>query len=172
MTAPDTARRVTDGWADISANGLYRYTLGRRWDVWKPFVCWIMLNPSTADALTDDLTIVKCRRFSADLGGGGLVAVNLFAYRATQPADLVDAAEAGIDVVGSDNDKAIRDAVNRSTIVIAAWGVHGDLYGRAAAVARLIGPKRFLHRLGPTTKHGYPRHPSRLAYAAPLQAHL
>lgn len=40
-------------WAELSADRSYRYELGRRWGE-GPLLPWIMLNPSTADALKDD----------------------------------------------------------------------------------------------------------------------
>lgn len=38
-------------------DGPYRYRLWRIWDRALPMVCWVMLNPSTADATEDDPTI-------------------------------------------------------------------------------------------------------------------
>ena len=49
---------------------------------------FIGLNPSTADGIDDDPTIRRCIRFAKDRGYGRLSVANLFAYRATRPADL------------------------------------------------------------------------------------
>lgn len=115
----------------------------------------LMLNPSTADATLDDPTIRRCRGFAKGWGMGGLVVVNLFAFRATSPAALKSSA----DPVGPENDDAIHDAVVGSRAVVAAWGVHGRLLGRADQVLGLL---REIGRepmcLG-VTKDGYPRHP-------------
>jgi hypothetical protein len=43
----------------LSDCGTYRYELWRRWAE-GPHVLFVMLNPSTADAVTDDATIRKC----------------------------------------------------------------------------------------------------------------
>jgi hypothetical protein len=43
--------------AVISDDGVYRYQLTRTWDPESPELAWIMLNPSTADALADDPTV-------------------------------------------------------------------------------------------------------------------
>lgn len=37
--------------AEISPDGMYRYSLERTWDEGKPTVLFICLNPSTADAV-------------------------------------------------------------------------------------------------------------------------
>ena len=67
--------------ADISPDGLYRYTLGRTWGDGDTCV-FIMLNPSVADAESDDPTIRRCRGFAEALGCGSLLVANLYAYRA------------------------------------------------------------------------------------------
>ena len=43
----------------ISPDGRYRYWLTRQWGEGMR-VCWVMLNPSTADASIDDPTIRRC----------------------------------------------------------------------------------------------------------------
>jgi hypothetical protein len=58
--------------ADISADGVYRYSLWRIREPTQPLVMFLGLNPSTADATTDDHTIRRCLRFSSDWGYGGL----------------------------------------------------------------------------------------------------
>jgi hypothetical protein len=145
----------------ISDCGRYRYLLTRRWgQAGDPCVCWVMLNPSTADALQDDATIRRCVNFSKAWGAGSLVVVNLFAYRATQPADLWAAHEHGIDIVGEDNDMSIDLATFASSRCIVAWGGNAERFpGRAARVLELIG--RGVECLT-VTKDGHPGHPVRL----------
>jgi hypothetical protein len=48
-------------------------------------ICFIGLNPSTADAEVNDPTIRRCIGFAHDWGFGGLLMLNLFAFRATDP---------------------------------------------------------------------------------------
>jgi hypothetical protein len=74
--------------AIISTCGHYRYKLGRRWAEC-PTVLWIMLNPSTADASTDDATIRRCIKYSRALGFGALLVGNLYPLRATNPRKLI-----------------------------------------------------------------------------------
>ena len=51
-------------------------------------VCFVTLNPSTADAMADDPTIRRCQRFAWDWGFDRLSVVNLFALRAPDPQEL------------------------------------------------------------------------------------
>lgn len=74
--------------AVISSCRRYRYTLTRTWDGDLPILVFVMLNPSKADAQVNDPTIRRCIRFAADNGYGGILVVNVFAYRATDPEDL------------------------------------------------------------------------------------
>ena len=64
--------------AHISDCGTYRYRLWREWDRSRSTLAFLMLNPSTADHLTDDLTITRC--MSRPVGGkfGRLEVANLF----------------------------------------------------------------------------------------------
>ena len=140
--------------AVISDDGLYRYRLDRRWSPGFT-VAWVMLNPSTADADTDDPTLRRITAFSRGWGFGALTVVNLYAYRATDPTGLWKAA----DPVGPDNDRHIVAAVSCVEIV-AAWGANARP-GRIAAVLGLIAKASgagHVRALG-TTKTGQPRHP-------------
>jgi len=147
MTA-ETLRRA----AGFSRCGRYRYWLTRTWDAARPAVCWLMLNPSTADAARDDPTIRRCMGLAGRWGHGAIVVVNLFAWRATDPAKLACAA----DPVGSANDGVLRRRA-QGLRLIAAWGCQGNLLGRADAVLRLLGGRR-LECVG-VTAAGQPRHP-------------
>jgi len=73
--------------AVISPCGLYRYSLTRTWSAALPLP-FVMLNPSTADADIDDPTIRRCMAFARREHAGGIIVANVFAYRATSPADL------------------------------------------------------------------------------------
>lgn len=140
---------------------IYRYTLERHWGDTKPAV-FVMLNPSTADAFTEDPTIRRCISFAKREGCGGLIVVNLFALRATDPRALYSHA----DPVGPLNDGIVYEAHYQGSPVIAAWGTHGALNGRDRAVCSLL---EFcdLMALG-VTKDGHPRHPLYVPGDAPL----
>lgn len=127
----------------------YRWQLKRWWGE-GDFVCWIMLNPSTADAAKDDPTIRRCISFSRDWGFSGLYVVNLYGLRATNPHEL----ETSFDPLGKENDWAIQNAISECKSVVAAWGAHPMARRRAAVVSRWAK----MQCLG-RTKDGFPRHP-------------
>ena len=49
---------------------------------------FIMLNPSTADALKLDPTVTRCYNYAGAWGYGHLLVANLFALRSTDPDRL------------------------------------------------------------------------------------
>lgn len=142
--------------AVISECGRYRYRLGRAWDHNAPVATFIMLNPSTADANIDDPTIRRCLGYARAWGCGSLTVVNLFAWRATDPAELATAD----DPVGPDNDEwitvAAGNARQQRAPLVAAWGANATPE-RIAPVLTLPGMDR-LTALA-LTKSGQPRHP-------------
>lgn len=155
--------------AELSPDGVYRYSL-ERWWVDRPvrLVLWVMLNPSIADARTDDATIRACLRLSTGWGYDGLAVVNLYALRSTSPAALATHP----DPVGPDNDATIERWLAAPTVVdvVAAWGAHGAYRNRGLLVRRAI--ERAGRRplcLG-LTKGAQPRHPCRYAGAGVLAA--
>lgn len=143
--------------AVLSEDGVYRYRLTRRWG-FGPTALFIMLNPSTADAMQDDPTIRRCRGFAMSWGMAALEVVNLYAWRATKPADLPRDSRA----VGPENTRhtwgALRDTWITNGVAVAAWGAHG----KADRVTEVVG---FADAFGVpilalgTTKAGHPRHP-------------
>lgn len=144
--------------AEISADGQYRYLLTRRWAPKEAgTVCWLMLNPSTADASQDDNTIRRCMTFSESWGYDAMCVVNLFAFRATAPAGM----KIALDPVGPENDAAILAATIKSAITVAAWGNHGKFRNRAGEVRQLLMyhkiPLYCLERTAGRT--GQPKHP-------------
>ena len=112
-----------------------------------------MLNPSTADAERDDPTIRRCIGYARRWGYGALTAVNLFAYRCTDPRRL----RLSDDPVGPENDRYLLHVRDRFPVVVAAWGNGGGLHARGKTVLRLLSDCP-LHCLG-VTRAGHPLHP-------------
>jgi hypothetical protein len=133
----------------------YRYRLWRAWDNAAPRVVFIGLNPSTADVTTDDPTIRRCVGFAKAWSFGGIEVVNLFAFRATEPKNLKQAA----DPVGLENDAHLLRVTAAAGRVVAAWGVHGTLHGRAEAVLELLKTAGVTITCLARTRAGHPRHP-------------
>lgn len=150
--------------AVISDCRRYRYILRRTWDHDAPRVLIVMLNPSTADAKTDDPTIRSCVRLCKWRKDGGFEVVNLFAYRATDPKEL----QSAVDPVGPGNDNAIEMALLRCDIAICAWGAHPGAIERGAAVHSLLRLRRPAVFCWGTTKHGAPKHPLYIKSGTPL----
>lgn len=154
--------------AVISRCRRYRYELRRRFACGHEVVCFIMLNPSTADGERDDNTITRCMRFAYQWNIGELVVVNLFALRSTNPFALL----AEPYPVGEENDRHIVRAAESAELVVCAWGAHGVLLDRDLAVLELLRGARLkkptLLCLG-TTAEGHPRHPGRIGYSTPLE---
>lgn len=130
----------------------YRYGLSRVWDAARPSLLFIMLNPSTADEFRNDPTVARCEIRARRMGFGAMMVANLFAFRATRPADLKRAQHP----VGDLNDAVLRHWADRADTTIAAWGVHGTLLDRARQVS--VGLPAATRHLG-LTKAGHPRHP-------------
>jgi hypothetical protein len=152
--------------ADISVDGKYRYRLERRWsDV--PSLPFVMLNPSTADAEVDDPTIRRCVGFARREGAGGIIVVNLFGLRATDPNELSFAD----DPFGPQNEAAIRrvaqETAHTSMPIICAWGAHVSRCADTLALRdlRAWGTLKCLGK----TKYGYPRHPLDVKGDQPLE---
>lgn len=156
--------------ATFSPCGEYRYHLWRVWDDERPIMCWIMMNPSTADEIDNDPTIRRCIGFAKREHCGGVSIRNVFALRSTDPAALLTHP----DPFGPENAEHLNAVRNVSllTILVAAWGnqvgpkkrsPHRTAYCHAANACMQNGA----YCLG-TTKSGQPKHPLYLASDTPL----
>lgn len=165
VTAPltfDGMPQLTTG-AVFSPCRTWRYSLQRSWSTSKRLVV-IGLNPSTADESKDDPTIRRCIGFAKRWGCGGLLMLNLFAFRATDPRELRNVS----DPIGPENDGHLQRGTAGAPIVLAAWGAEGALFGRSADVrTKLYLAGVHLFCLG-TTAEGEPRHPLYLRGDTPL----
>jgi len=127
-----------------------------------------MLNPSTADGDADDPTIRRCVDFAQRWGFGGIVVVNMFALRSTDPQQLLTHP----DPVGRDNTKVLLSVLCADEVgpVVAAWGANPAASGDQALVLRrlLEAVQVFPQCLG-VTKEGHPRHPLYVPATTALQ---
>lgn len=123
--------------AVISECGLYRYQLARGCESYPDKrVLFIGVNPSTADADTDDQTVRKWTGFTKHWGYGGFIVGNLFAYRATNVKDLATA----LDPIGEDNDRHLATLIEAADLIVPCWGASSKL------------PKRLRYRIDQVRK--------------------
>lgn len=139
--------------AVFSACRTWRYTLTREVGTSETTLMVIGLNPSTADETQDDPTIRRCIGFARSWGAGRLVMTNLFAFRATDPDEMMRAS----DPVGPDNDEHLCREALAADLILAAWGAGGSYMYRDSKVRLMLGA-RPMSALG-FTKSGAPRHP-------------
>lgn len=152
--------------AYLSVDRRYRYWLIRVWDDALPLLCVIGVNPSTADEKDNDPTIRKTIGFATRLGFGGVLMLNVGAYRATDPRDWKRAD----DPFGEAN--TVSDLVYYiekfgATRVVAAWGKNCSTHpglARAKAIEAGIPDLQCWGKNG----DGTPKHPLMLAYSTEL----
>lgn len=151
--------------AYFSPDRKHRYWLLRIWDDTLPMMANIGCNPSTADESIDDPTIRKDMGFARRLGFGGLLKLNVGAYRATDPKKWLQAA----DPFGPENTaEHIRGYLSRFRVeqIVAAWG---RCIGRFAPRGeRLVDSLPNVMCFG-KNPNGTPRHTLMLPYSTPLE---
>jgi len=134
----------------------YRYALWRDWEDMldtkhKGYAMFVGLNPSTADEKNDDPTIRRCMAFAQSWGYSSLCMANLFAFRATKPANMRMADEP----IGPENDSILQRLAEGALVVVAAWGTNGTHLGRDDVIKKLLPNIHYLK----LTKNGHPGHP-------------
>lgn len=154
--------------AVISPCGLFRLRLDRDLRRTGPVVAILGVNPSTADAFTNDATIRKDIGFGARLGWGRIIKGNKFAYRATDVRELRSCS----DPVGPGNDDHLLAMMREADMVIAAWGpltklprALRDRWRDVVRISEVAGKP--LQCFG-TAGDGHPRHTLMLSYETPL----
>lgn len=137
-----------------SSDMVFRYAFGRWWGNTElaTTAIWVLLNPATGDTEQRHRpTLERCISRARAAGHTGLVIVNLFAFRNTDPRSLRTAC----DAIGPANDEVLRVITTAGAQTIAAWGGSGRLNGRSAQVGPLLDSPMCLG----TTQGGEPRHP-------------
>ncbi len=153
--------------AAISPCGLYRYILTRPpldpLLVERGPAVFIMLNPSTADAMADDPTIRRCRGFASAWGCDGLIVANVYALRSADPRALLSHP----DPVGLENDRWLERLAMEHETFCCAWGAHAkpERVRRVVEIMTMRGAH--LACLG-LTNAGAPKHPLYLAASTQL----
>jgi hypothetical protein len=156
---------MTTGTAVLSPCNRYRYRLDRVIGASPTTMALIGVNPSTADATTDDATIRKDMGFARRHGCGRIIKGNKFAFRATDVRKLRGCSFP----IGEDNDKHLAEIFAEADVIVVAWGplakLPPDLRYRWKRVVSLTSKP--LMCFG-TAQDGHPRHTLMLAYDTPL----
>lgn len=159
----DVSTWGTEG-GSYSVDGTYRWSFERTIGDNRRTICWIGLYPTTLD--TEDgnrQSLQRMCNLSTDLGMGRLVLVNLFSLRCDDLTALKAAARDYERAVGGETNERIRNAAQRSDLVVAAWGNHGAIGARCGELPKILPShvRKRLKCLG-ITSTGQPRQPSRL----------
>jgi len=111
--------------AVISRCEKYRYKLTRTWDEDKKKVLFIMLNPSTANHIENDLTTIRCINFAEKWGYGGIMIGNIYPFRAKRPKDLAKWSNNCGDKEYKalfENMDYVKDMSKQADLIVCAWG--------------------------------------------------
>jgi len=158
-----------EGSAVFSADRRFRYRLDRRVQASGFVFLFSGINGSTAGESEDDQTTKKWRGFTLRHGGSRYIAINPFAYTATDVRQLALAA----DPIGPDNDRHIQDAITEADVLVPCWGNRSKVpqrlqYRFADMLARMVASGKPIMVFG-LTKSGDPTHPLMLGYETKLQ---
>jgi len=155
--------------ARLSPDGLHRYSLTRSWGDGEK-LGWCMFNPSTADASANDATIRRCLGFARDWGYEGIVVVNLFSWRASDPKEVVRNLA---DAANTFTDAVLLEVAEECKTVVCAWGsAAAQKWGRERAetvtgLLQIHCPN--LVCLGRSPVSRQPLHPLYLPKSTPLE---
>lgn len=141
----------------------YRYDLVWRWQPGPLLIGWL-LNPSRATHEVLDPTVQGMVTRARAWGYAGARLLNLFAIRATNPRDMKRHAEP----VGDENDLVIRraliQAADDGSLVVAGWGCHGRHMGRQARALALADAAGIQLQAFHINGDGTPKHPLYVAH--------
>lgn len=146
--------------AKFSDCGKYRFFLQRQWDVVKPVVMCIGLNPSTANGDTNDATIRNLIHIINNAGYGGFYMMNLFAMISPYPDDLRSCPDPL-----KDNDEWIDDVRLQCQDVIFCWGNFKQAEYRAKVMIKKYPDALCFGK----NSNGSPKHPLYLKQTTELQ---
>ena len=160
---------VAEMTAVISPCKQYRYRLERNFVQAGPTVAVFMVNPSWADAETDDNTITRLVGFGKRLEWGKLIVGNVFAKRTEDVNQLGHQSQE----IESENLIHISQIIRDAQIHIVAWGALGKLPEYLRSKWKLISEIAESEECNllcfGTVQDGHPRHPGRIGYDASLR---
>lgn len=157
--------------AVLSPCGTYRYRLERQLSATGPVCAFFGINPSTADADTDDATVRKWTGFCTRWGVSRFVVGNVWPLRSKDVRHLASATR--WLHIGRENEGHILAMAAEADILVPCWGDRGKVPRSMhaeidALMALLLGTGKPVQHFG-LTKGGDPKHPLMLGYDTPLQ---
>lgn len=149
--------------ADFAQDDTMRTSLERIWGTGSNLrICvFVMLNPSTADAMKNDPTIGRCVEFAKFWGYDGIRVVNLVSYRATKPADMFAwFKKQDLFSLTKHVRWAVRGATGKDVakVVLAYGSIPAFMRGHAYDVVWAIARKKNVYDIK-LNKDGTPAHP-------------
>ncbi|MEO0340133.1 MAG: DUF1643 domain-containing protein [Bacteroidota bacterium] len=158
-------RKITQYIGDAKA----RYVLATEGE--RPLLV-IGLNPSKADDQSSDQTFSKVLGFAERAGFDGIMMMNLYPQRATQPKQLHKRRNSQFHQNNLNHLHKIL-VQNRDIQILAAWGAGLEIRKYLSVCLNDIYQISQNYdckwlQIGQLTKQGHPRHPSRTAYALGL----
>jgi hypothetical protein len=149
----------------------WRYLLWRTWDPAKPHATFCMMNGSKANEVEGDATVDRCVirtdrwRELGFLDVGGIKVANAFGWVETDSTQLKALIDAGVDLVGPENDRYILEACRAAAIVVCGWGNPGhELLGRGPKLLELMRANGIRPHALKVNANGSPQHPLYIGY--------
>jgi len=146
--------------AIFSEDRKYRYALWRVWNLLRPVLLLIGLNPSDANELKNDPTITRGVVRADRAGFGGLLMANLYGYVSTDPKALLE----NYNTVGELTDHYLKQMIAISGRQLCGWGSFPPVVQRAPTVLTMIKEP---YCLG-INADGQPKHPLYISYDTPM----
>jgi hypothetical protein len=136
----------------------HRIVLWRIWDIEKPTILFIGLNPSTANEVSDDPTIRRVRRFATDWGFGGIYMMNCYTLVSSNPDDLRNSEVKWVQSLHKiQNDVYLKSYAKLCEKIVFAWGSFSIVkeYGRDVELSKMFPDAYCLGK----NANGSPKHP-------------
>ena len=127
-----------------------RFVLWRTWNLDRPYVMFIGINPSTANENKNDPTINRLISISRYWDYGGLIIMNLLAYVSSDPKQIRKSPNYEIE------DMYLREFSKIPESVILMWGNEGRKYMDRIKIIKELFPEAECFS---QNKNGHPIHP-------------
>jgi len=151
---------------EFSPDQKYRYYLQRNFKKnAKNLLVFIMLNPSTANEQYNDPTVERCQNHALNKNYDGMIILNIFAYRTTNPKQLLQTK----NPIGEKNNQTIINTIKKHQNIICAWGNHGKILNRSNEIKKILKKHRKKTQAFEITKQNEPKHPLYIPYNKKLK---